>query len=120
MEQNFYKKVGENIRNLRQAAGLTQAQMAEILGVTFQQLQKYESGGNRMPLDRLCAAAAHLGVPAAEFMPPECGTVATYRTKAPRPLDIPPDVLNAAARIAALRDKKLRQKTLAVIDTMIS
>jgi transcriptional regulator with XRE-family HTH domain len=55
--------VGGNLRIWRIAKGLSQAQLAKRLGVTFQQVQKYEIGGNRVPTGRLVKAAAILGVP---------------------------------------------------------
>src|ERR1700736_5148217 len=57
--------VGRNVRIWRMAKGLSQAQLAIRLGVTFQQVQKYETGGNRIPTGRLVKLAAILGVPIA-------------------------------------------------------
>ena len=42
------KLVGRNIRVLRLAKGLSQTKLADALGVTFQQVQKYEKGTNRV------------------------------------------------------------------------
>lgn len=47
------KKVGENIRKLRTVQGISQEKMAESLGITFQQVQKYENGSNRVGASRL-------------------------------------------------------------------
>jgi transcriptional regulator with XRE-family HTH domain len=47
------------------ARGLSQGQLASRLGVTFQQLQKYEVGTNRVGTGRLAKAAAVLGIPIA-------------------------------------------------------
>ncbi len=55
--------VGRNLRIWRMVKGLSQAQLASRLGVTFQQLQKYEVGGNRIGTGRLVKAAAILGIP---------------------------------------------------------
>ena len=55
--------VGRNVRIWRMARGLSQAQLAKRLGVTFQQVQKYEIGGNRIGTGRLVKIAAVLGVP---------------------------------------------------------
>ena len=57
--------VGGNVRIWRMAKELSQAQLANRLGVTFQQVQKYETGGNRIPTGRLVKLAAILGVPIA-------------------------------------------------------
>jgi transcriptional regulator with XRE-family HTH domain len=57
--------VGRNVRIWRMARGMSQAQLASRLGVTFQQLQKYEVGANRIGTGRLVKAAAVLGIPIA-------------------------------------------------------
>jgi len=55
--------VGRNVRIWRLAKGLSQAELADRLGVTFQQVQKYEIGANRIGTGRLVKIAAVLGVP---------------------------------------------------------
>jgi len=55
--------VGSNLRLWRIARGLSQSQLAKRLGVTFQQVQKYEVGGNRVSTGRLVKAAGILAVP---------------------------------------------------------
>lgn len=57
--------VGRNVRIWRMAKGLSQAQVAHRLDVTFQQIQKYEVGANRIGTGRLVKLAAILGVPIA-------------------------------------------------------
>lgn len=52
--------VGNLVRELRIRRGLTQQDLAEALGVSFQQLQKYERGSNRMGASRLVQVAAAL------------------------------------------------------------
>jgi transcriptional regulator with XRE-family HTH domain len=57
--------VGRNVRIWRMARGMSQAQLASRLDVTFQQLQKYEVGANRIGTGRLVKVAAVLGIPIA-------------------------------------------------------
>lgn len=45
--------IGANVRRLRLAAGLTQREIAAALGITYQQIQKYEIGQNRFPVEKL-------------------------------------------------------------------
>lgn len=59
--------IGERLRQARQLAGLSQSAMGEAVGVTFQQVQKYERGANRVPASRLYEFAAVLSVPLAYF-----------------------------------------------------
>jgi len=59
--------VGKLIRARRRAIGLTQDELALAIGVTFQQVQKYERGANRVSASKLFASAQALGVPVASF-----------------------------------------------------
>jgi len=64
---------GERLRVARRLAGLTQQQLADRLGITFQAVQKYENGENRLAAGRLIAAAQVLGVNLAFFARDENG-----------------------------------------------
>jgi transcriptional regulator with XRE-family HTH domain len=59
--------VGARIRAQRLQNGLSQTALAEKLGVTFQQVQKYEKGVNRVGAGRLQKIATELGVPVTAF-----------------------------------------------------
>lgn len=59
--------VGRRIRERRLKLGLSQVQLADGLGLTFQQVQKYEKGGNRVGAGRLYALAQVLDVPVSYF-----------------------------------------------------
>jgi transcriptional regulator with XRE-family HTH domain len=54
-------QIGLRIRLARQAAGISQQSLADQLGLTFQQLQKYEKGINRITANRLWKIANILG-----------------------------------------------------------
>jgi transcriptional regulator with XRE-family HTH domain len=64
-EQDIY--AGERLRVARQLARVSQQQLGEALGVSFQAVQKYESGENRLSAGRMVKAAAFLGVDLAFF-----------------------------------------------------
>jgi transcriptional regulator with XRE-family HTH domain len=59
--------VGERIRARRTELGLTQEQLADALGVSYQQIQKYETGANRISAGRLFEIARKLDVDLAFF-----------------------------------------------------
>ena len=59
--------VGKNIRIFRLAKGLSQSALGEHLGVTFQQVQKYEKGANRVGSSRIAKISKILGVPIGRF-----------------------------------------------------
>ena len=59
--------LGNRVRRRRRLLGLTQLQLAEKVGVRFQQVQKYECGANRMSASRVWQLAQALQVPVAYF-----------------------------------------------------
>jgi transcriptional regulator with XRE-family HTH domain len=59
--------VGEQLRFSRITRGLSQTALGNAVGVTFQQVQKYERGTNRIGASRLFAIAQVLGVPISSF-----------------------------------------------------
>jgi len=59
--------VGKRVRHRRWMVGMTQQQLAERVGIKFQQIQKYETGANRISASRLWDIADALGVPVAFF-----------------------------------------------------
>jgi len=54
------RHVGEQIRRRRQARGVTQQELARALGISYQQIQKYENGTNRVSAGRLYVLAKAL------------------------------------------------------------
>lgn len=65
--ENIDLLLGRRLRNRRRLLGLTQNQLALMVGVRFQQIQKYESGANRISAARLWRFCQALEVPAAYF-----------------------------------------------------
>jgi transcriptional regulator with XRE-family HTH domain len=63
------KYVGEQIRRFRVMQGSSQTTLADTLGLTFQQIQKYEKGTNRIAPSRLLKIADLLGVDISRFFP---------------------------------------------------
>lgn len=61
--------VGLRLGLARKLRGLTQTSLGDLVGVQFQQIQKYESGGNRIPASRLYKIAKTLQLPITYFFP---------------------------------------------------
>ncbi|TCR62763.1 helix-turn-helix transcriptional regulator [Rhizobium sp. BK376] len=59
--------VGNNLKRLRHLLNLSQEQVSAGLGITFQQIQKYEKGINRISASRLYEMAKLFGVTVADF-----------------------------------------------------
>src|SRR5438477_11394247 len=60
-------QVGHRVRLRRMLVGMSQERLGELLGLTFQQVQKYEKGINRIGAGRLFEVAGILGVPISFF-----------------------------------------------------
>lgn len=65
--QDIDRHVGARIRERRIMLGLTQQQLADLIGVTYQQAHKYERGLNRVSAARLFQIARVLSVPVSHF-----------------------------------------------------
>lgn len=61
------RHVGARVRMRRLLVGMSQEKLGEALGITFQQIQKYEKGANRIGASRLQQIAKILGVPVEFF-----------------------------------------------------
>lgn len=61
-EIKFHKELGEIIYSARKELGITQKNLADSLGITFQQMQKYEKGYNRISVYKLYQIAKILNI----------------------------------------------------------
>ena len=59
--------VGQRVRQRRWMVGMTQQQLGNKVGIKFQQIQKYETGANRVSASRLWDIGEAMGVPVAFF-----------------------------------------------------
>ena len=91
--------VGKRIRHRRWMNGTTQQQLAEAVGIKFQQIQKYETGMNRVSASRLWDIANVLGVPVSFFFEGLEGD----GQPAARAGDLPGDILNDKEALDLLR-----------------
>jgi transcriptional regulator with XRE-family HTH domain len=113
------KLVGRNIRVHRLVKGLTQETLGEKLGVTFQQVQKYEKGTNRVGSGRLYQIAGILEVPVTAFFeggdPPSA-----LRNSSPYDLLADPVSLRLVQAFSELNDTKTKRAVLALVESMNS
>lgn len=115
-------QVGRNVRKRRIELGLSQTELAEACGITFQQVQKYENGANRVSASRLWQFAAVLGLEVAAFF--DGLGKPTARAKLPLPdaaaRKIDDETAKIARRVAAIKDPKLRQRIRAMLSAMVA
>jgi transcriptional regulator with XRE-family HTH domain len=117
--------VGSRIRLRRNMIAMSQEKLGERLGITFQQIQKYEKGTNRVGASRLQAISAILNVPVEYFFqdaPREDGQPNGLSEDAAAPLV--PDFLSSAESMQLSRafmkisDPKVRRKIIDLIKTL--
>jgi transcriptional regulator with XRE-family HTH domain len=106
--------VGQRLRLRRKLSGLSQTELGEKIGVTFQQLQKYESGTNRISASRLFDLSRVLDVPVSYFFDEMtenvsgAGKMEAALTDEPN-LMVKRETLELARAYTRIADPKLRQ-----------
>ncbi|TXM93499.1 helix-turn-helix transcriptional regulator [Methylobacterium sp. WL116] len=107
------RSIGSRIAAYRTAQGLSQTALGQALGVTFQQVQKYEKGRNRVGAARLQAIVDFLGVPVSTFFdaPAEIGD---GRDSIQQLLQ-DSEVMDLIRTFAGISDKATRQGVLAIV-----
>lgn len=118
--------VGENIYRQRRRLKLTQERLGELLGLTFQQVQKYEKGVNRVSAGRLYEIANVLEVPVGFFF--EGAGAPPFReapglaedTEGPQIAVLSDEVLQLIDAFQKIDDASLRRSLLATIQAAAS
>jgi transcriptional regulator with XRE-family HTH domain len=108
--------VGSRIRLLRKRRKMSQAELGKALGVTFQQVQKYENGKNRVGASRLHLVATTLDVPVSEFF---AGAAETNRASfATKSVAFDPQAFRIAEAFVKIADKELRASLIDLVEAM--
>ena len=118
--------VGKRLRLRREMVGVTQEQLAKAIGVTFQQVQKYERGSNRVSASRLYDIARVLGVQIGFFFDDVSSDIQDARPVVVS-ADAPLYSDDAASRTSSLRllrafwrirSEELRERVLTLTETL--
>jgi transcriptional regulator with XRE-family HTH domain len=112
--------VGKRIRARRVFLGLNQETVANALDRTFQQLQKYESGANRVSASRLAATAEILGVPISYFFGalPAGDDEVSVEDQALRERLEQPETIELVRQYYAISDPAVRREFLEMVKTV--
>ena len=97
--------VGQQIRRRRWMVGMTQKQLGDTVGIKFQQIQKYETGANRVSASRLYEISVALDVPVSFFFD-ELGGAANENNPASDVIDtdaVPADLFQGREALDLLR-----------------
>ena len=115
--------VGARVRMRRMMLGMTQQKLGDALGLTFQQVQKYEKGANRISASRLQQIAQILQVPESFFFdggPNPSGKQPKVFSGAPSPNYIAdflasPDGFALCKAFMSINDAKLRRRIVDLV-----
>ena len=114
--------VGERIRCRRRSLGISQDRLAEEIGLTFQQVQKYERGTNRVSASKLYQAAKVLQAPVSYFfegLPATVSGVAEDEQAAFVHETPPsPEEREMALLMSRITDRRVRRRLLELVRSM--
>jgi transcriptional regulator with XRE-family HTH domain len=107
--------VGSRIRTRRLLIGMNQETLAKALDLTFQQVQKYEGGANRVSASRLSQIAGVLGVPIAYFFTDlDDGAPDTHKLETRERMQRP-ETIELIRSYYAIADEDLRRQFLDMV-----
>lgn len=114
-------EVGRRIRIQRMARGMSQTELGKRIGVTFQQVQKYEKGANRVGAGRLTRIASVLEVPVSTFFGGS-GTIGDQTTPAAGRSDleylIQPGALRLLRAYGQIRPGALQRSIVVLVERL--
>lgn len=102
--------VGRQIRKYRQSRGVTQQELARALGISYQQIQKYENGANRVSAGRLYIIAKALGTQIGAFFEDSALSLRQDQLSVTSE-----DVVQAAKELSAVPDPRVRNSIRALV-----
>src|SRR5437763_2317890 len=111
--------VGARVRTRRLLIGMNQETLARALGLTFQQVQKYEGGANRVSASRLSQIANILGVPISYFfndLEPDGAEPSAHEREARERLQRP-ETIELIRAYYAIADQRMRHQFLEMVKT---
>ena len=112
--------VGRNIRLRRLSKGISQTELASKIGVTFQQVQKYEKGVNRVGASRLSRIAQVLNVPVAEFFDGGPGAETEDRSgESPLALLSEPQTLRLVKAFSKITESGVRRAMVVLLENLV-
>lgn len=122
------RHVGSRVRMRRMMLSMSQEKLGDALGLTFQQVQKYEKGANRIGASRLQHIAAILQVPVSFFFegsPAQDGEAPAGLDEAPSPAYVSDflatsDGLALTKAFVRIKDAKLRRRIVDLVEQIAS
>ena len=116
------KRLGQKVRTRRLEIGMSQEKLAELLGVTFQQVQKYEKGVNRIAASRLFQISSALDMPIARFyenINPIAGAVGEDNGDYVHDALATPEGIQLMSLFAAIESQKVRRRVVELVRALV-
>jgi transcriptional regulator with XRE-family HTH domain len=122
------RHVGSRVRMRRITVGMSQEKLGEALGVTFQQIQKYEKGANRISASRMQSIAQVLGVPVSFFfdgaprdegLPVAVGFGESGQSDYAADIFATPEGVALARAFASIEDPRVRRRVVDLVMTLV-
>jgi transcriptional regulator with XRE-family HTH domain len=112
------KIVGRNVRIFRLAKGLSQTDLADKLGITFQQIQKYEKGTNRVGSGRLFEISQILGISLLALFEGSKTALANNDDASPFGLLADPLSLRLVQAFSEIAERRTRYSLVELVESM--
>jgi len=110
--------IGRQIRYHRLQRGLTQMELADRVGVSYQQIQKYENEKSQVTLRRLVVLAKALNAPLVTFLPGQAGSRLSDKTARP-PMVSTREERTLLELYARIRSPELKRTVLRLVRSII-
>lgn len=105
--------ISGNLREIRVCHGLSQRRMGQVLGVTSQQIQKYETGENRLPIEKLYLLKNFLNISYDDVF---VGLI--YETASIKKSEETFPNLHVLKKLGRVKDKKTQTQILKILDVL--
>ncbi len=113
-KEHCFRTIGRNLRAMRLQRGLTQKNIGDMLGVSFQQIQKYETGKNKLPIENLLLLKSYYNADFETFF----NGIRTTRHKDDEAAHDRENIV--IGRLKTISDQNVKRKILQVIEVLSS
>jgi transcriptional regulator with XRE-family HTH domain len=116
------RKLGQRVRTRRLEVGMSQERLAELLGVTFQQVQKYEKGINRIAASRLFDISSALDMPVSRFFEGLTGRAGGVAEPSKDYIDdalATPEGSQLMSLFASIKSVKVRRRVIELVRALV-
>ncbi|MCB9991968.1 MAG: helix-turn-helix transcriptional regulator [Rhodospirillales bacterium] len=110
------RQIGQNLRTLRQQAGMSQQDLGKHLGISYQQIQKYEHGTNRLSATNLWVLCRIFGVPSEYFFHGLGGKPVPVMAL----LDDDPQTITILRKLRSVNDPDVKSRIIKMMTLMMA